>query len=410
MSSNPIFDIYRKPTFDETIKKYEVHTYYPYVKSFNNNDSIEITINKSDSWLLMHEAAIVIAGTLEKTAGDGAVQLVNNAGAFLFDRITYSINGHEVDSVRDPGIVSTIRGYLCYDSIESKHLCIAGWNFPAAPIVNTSDGSFVMRIPLHHLLGVFNDYQLAQFGRQTIHLVRARSDNDCFITIDESGATTETVGKLTIKDVSLKVPILFPNDVLKLNLLEAIKSDRPIIIPFRKWNFNELPQLTANGRKEIWTVKTCTALESPRYIIVAFQTGRRGVSKKDPGYFDNIDLSDVRITLNGDYYPVERMQLDFSKNHFTEAHYNYTEFKNNFKNDHSLPKHPLLDYVSFKNHAIFVIDCSRRNEPLKSSTVDVKIDIEANSDFPHSTKAYCIIIHDCIVEHMPLSEIVRNLS
>jgi hypothetical protein len=28
-------------------------------------------------------------------------------------------------------------------------------------------------------------------------------------------------------------------------------------------------------------------------------------------------------------------------------------------------KQPLLDYTSFKNRAIFVIDCSQRNESLK---------------------------------------------
>lgn len=410
MSSNQMFDVFRKPQFDETIQKLETRTYYPYVKSFHNSDVIEITINQGDSWLSMHDAALFIEGKVTKTAGAGDVSLVNNAGAFLFDSISYDLNGKEIDSARDPGIISTIKGYLCYSENDSKHLDIAGWNYPATPIINKNDGSFVMRLPLHHLLGIFNDYKLVQFGKQTLRLVRARNDNDCIKITEVNNPTTATKAELKIENVSLKVNIVFPNDVLKLNLLQSIKSDRPIVMPFRKWEYHELPQLTQGANKEIWAVKTCIALESPRYVIIAFHTDRRGQTSKDPSYFDNIDVSDIRVMLNGEYYPVERMRLDFEKNNFVEAHYNYTQFYSSFKNDYSSFKQPLLDYVAFKNRSLFVIDCSRRNDTLKSSTVDVKVDIEANRGFPANTKAYCVIIHDCIMEHLPLSEIVRNLS
>lgn len=412
-SLDQIFDIYRKPQFSETIQKVDYRTYYPYVKSFNNSDVIEISINQRDSWLLMHDAALLIDGKLEITKGDGEAALINNFGAFLFDRISYEINGKEIDGIRDPGIVSTIKGYLNYSSDDSNHLGIAGWNYPAQPIVSTiaKISTFNIRIPLHHLFGIFNDYQLAQFGKQTIRLVRARNDSDCQIITEKTAAAAGTTkAKLTVENISLKVQVITPNDLLKLQLLESIKSDRPIVIPFRKWESHELPQLTKDATKEIWSVKTCTALESPRYIILAFHTNRRGNDTKDPSYFDNIDISDIRVILNGEYFPIERMDLNFEKNNFIEAHHNYTQFYSSFKNDLTISKHSLLDYKQFKNHALFVIDCSRRNESLKSSTVDIKVDIEAKKGFPDNTKAYCVIIHDVIMEHLPLSEIVRSLS
>lgn len=410
MSTANIFDIYRKPQFDESIQKIETRTFHPQVKFFGNNDVTEISINHGDSWLLMHEAALYIEGQLEKSAGNGKISLVNNACAFLFDTISYELNGKEIESVRDPGIVSTIRGYLCYGSTDSKHLDIAGWTFPSSPIVNPTNGFFTFRIPLKHLFNVFNDYQLIQFGKQSIRLVRARNDQDCYQIEEIANPATKTVAKLTIKNIFLKVQIVFPNDILKIKLLESIKSDKPIIIPFRKWQYHELPQLTTGATKEVWAVRTSTAIESPRYVILAFQTNRRDAEEKDNTRFDNINLLDLRIMINGEYYPLESMHLDFENNNFVEAHHNYTQFYLSYKNDHIHTKQALLDYWSFKNHAVFVIDCSRRNETLKSSTVDVKVAIEAKKDFPANTKAYCIIIHDCIIEHLPLSEIVRNLS
>jgi hypothetical protein len=293
MSLRHVFNIFQKPQFDETIQKIENRSYYPYLKSFNNNDAIEITINQSDSWQLMYDSALIIEGKLIKKTGTGSVTLINNAGAFLFNTIEYYLNGKEVETVRDPGIVSTIRGYLCYNSHDSKHLDIAGWNFPNHPIVN-ADGSFVLRIPLKHLFSIFVDYQVASFGKQTVRLVRAKNDNDCML-VSEVGNAPEvaTTGELTVNNVYLKVNIITPNDMLKVDLYKAIKADKPILIPFRKWEYHELPQLTQGAVKEIWGVKISTSVESPRYVIVAFQTNRRDNDKKDLSYFDNIDISDI---------------------------------------------------------------------------------------------------------------------
>ncbi|KAG5865290.1 hypothetical protein JTB14_036908 [Gonioctena quinquepunctata] len=59
-----VFDMYRRPKFDESIQRLETRTHYPYVKSFGNNDIIEIPIQQSEAWLLMYDAVITIKGTL----------------------------------------------------------------------------------------------------------------------------------------------------------------------------------------------------------------------------------------------------------------------------------------------------------------------------------------------------------
>lgn len=109
--------------------------YYPFVKSFDNNDEIEIAIYQQDALLLMSEAALSIEGTLKKnSAGTGTIKFTNNAGAFLFDSGSYELNGRELDKVRDPGIVSLMKGYLCYDK-DNTSLSIRGWNYPTGNLV-----------------------------------------------------------------------------------------------------------------------------------------------------------------------------------------------------------------------------------------------------------------------------------
>ncbi|KAJ8953841.1 hypothetical protein NQ318_018111 [Aromia moschata] len=395
--------LFQDPHYDESIVREEIRSYYPFVKAFGNNDEIEIAIYQQDALLLMNEAAISIEGTLRKNAnGTGIVEFTNNAGAFLFDSISYELNGKELDKVRNPGIVSSVKGFLCYEKDDTS-LSIGGWNYPQGGLVTYDPikSTFYLRIPLWHLFGLFHDYKRIVFGKQTLRLIRARSDNNCFKVSND-----DTVGELTITNIELKVKHVFLNDVVKLNLLTQINSDKPLLIPYRQWELHELPALTSGGTtKEIWSVKTCTNVESPRYIIVAFQTNKRDQMMQDATLFDNIEISNIRLTLNSEYYPYEDMKLDFSSRKYHEAYYMYTQFSKQFS---SSTNKPILDYDDFNNRALFVIDCSKRNDSIKHSTVDVKLEIESMKAFPQNTKAYCIIIHDRVMEYLALSGVVRS--
>ncbi|CAH1170700.1 unnamed protein product [Phaedon cochleariae] len=142
-----------------------------------------------------------------------------------------------------------------------------------------------------------------------------------------------------------------------------------MMIPFRRWELHELPALTQGSTIEIWSVKTCSALDSPRYVIVFFQTKKADNLHEDVTLFDNANIKSIRLALNSDYYPQERMLLDFSKDQYADAHFNYTEFNKSYHNCQE--KRSLVNFAEFKSRPMFVIDCSRRYLGLKSSTVDM---------------------------------------
>ncbi|CAG9817195.1 unnamed protein product [Phaedon cochleariae] len=148
-------------------------------------------------------------------------------------------------------------------------------------------------------------------------------------------------------------------------------------------------------------------MERPWFVIVCFQESESDNAEADATHFDNTSIVSIRLSLNGGYWPNERMQLDFAKQDYTLAYYNYTRFYSNYP--HSTKVHSILDYEEFKQHALFVIDCSRQKETMKSSIVDIKLEIEADEGFPADTKAYCIIVHDCLLEYFSLTEVVRTL-
>ena len=72
----------------------------------------------------------------------------------------------------------------------------------------------------------------------------------------------------------------------------------------------------------------------------------------------------------------------------------------------------LLSVAEFNvNGPFVVIDCSRQNESIKSATVNICIEFarECKKNIPLNTTAYCLIIHDRVIEYNPLTNIIRKI-
>lgn len=85
----------------------------------------------------------------------------------------------------------------------------------------------------------------------------------------------------------------------------------------------------------------------------------------------------------------------------------YTNFQTSY---YGKEAEPLLNKEDFLNYApLVVIDCSKQNDSLKSGPVDIRLEFEAKNNFPAGTSAYCLILHDRIVEYNPISGGVKKL-
>ena len=85
----------------------------------------------------------------------------------------------------------------------------------------------------------------------------------------------------------------------------------------------------------------------------------------------------------------------------------YANFQNSY---YSKDSEPMLKKSQYLTYApLIVIDCSKQNESLKSAPVDIRLEFEAKHNFPAGTSAYCLILHDRIVQYSPVSGDVQKL-
>ncbi|XP_044008128.1 uncharacterized protein LOC122852388 [Aphidius gifuensis] len=292
------------------------------------------------------------------------VKLVHNAMCHMFDEIRYEINGIEVDKSKNVGVTSTIKNYLSINS--STNLENAGWmSIDENVQLTNTDGYFNVCIPFKMVLGFAEDYKkIIVNAKHEIILIRSRNDINSIIPSDNTVVAEEQIN-INIMRIEWLILYVMLSNKQKIEMMKYIQKDPLISIGFRSWESYEYPLLPRTN-KQIWTIKTASQLEKPRHVILVFQTNRKNQWNKNANNFDHCNISDVKLHLNSQIYPYGNLNLDINKNH-------------------------------------------RQNEMLKSGPVDVRLEFESKENFPADTSAYCLIIHDRILEYKPISGIIRKL-
>ena len=89
---------------------------------------------------------------------------------------------------------------------------------------------------------------------------------------------------------------------------------------------------------------------------------------------------------NNQYAILYNMFLNFHVSYYGKRKSESVISRNDYKN-----KTPLI-----------IFDCSHQNESTKYGPVDVRLKFESRASIPLNTTAYCLIIHDRVVEYKPM--------
>lgn len=392
-----IINVLDKPLSDENIIKKDYHTYTSYLQSYNNNDEIRITIQNQDLYVLPSESFIYVEGFVKDENNTKLVstaanfKLKNNFVAHLFDEIRYEVNGVEIDQTRHLGISSTIKNLVSLSPMDSNGMQNAGWN--KTDDIDLVNGYFNFYVPLKLFLGFAEDYNkiLLNTKHELILLRNKNDENLVYSTVSTEKA------KLTISSISWRIPHVQLSDLNKLNMIKLINSATSIPIAFRSWDCHINPQLNMTT-SHVWNVKLSANRERPRFVLIAFQHEKK---------FIHCDLTNLKVHLNSESYPYDDLNIKFKNERYAILYEMYLRFQENY---YMRDSQPLLTSQEFKNKApIIVVDVSYQNESIVSGPIDIKIEFETATNVPANTSAYCILIHDRIIEYTPLKGQVRKI-
>lgn len=389
---------------DTSITSIQHQVYSPYTVAFNNRDEIRISIQSQNAYLLPHESSIYIEGEVLLTENADQANnpnIVNNFPAFLFDTIRYELNGVEIDQAKNVGITSLLKNYASLTVEEARALFTAGWLSDPLPGLAST---FALNIPLKLYLGFAEDYKKVILNmKHELILTRSRNDINSF-----HGAHDQLT--ISVSKVQWRMPHVKVDDFTQIKMLKLIESNESLQVPFRSWDLYEYPVLPITTR-QIWCVKTASNLTRPRFVIFGLQTNRNNQIAQNASLFDHSNVTDAKVYLNTEQYPQENLNANFAAGRLAILYDMYAKFQESYYHDGSkTPANPFMSYSTFARSPIFVFDCSRQNEAVKTSSVDIKIEFQTSANIAPNTAAYCLIIHDNIVAYNPLTNIVvKNL-
>ncbi|XP_014235690.1 uncharacterized protein LOC106658309 [Trichogramma pretiosum] len=404
-----ILDIQSEVTFDESVSHYEIHAHQPYTLSnFNNSDEIRISIQHQDLNLLPCRSSIHVQGKLSKTDGAALARttFADNAICYLFEDIRYELNAVEIDKCKNVGLTTLMKGIPSFNYNQKYILENAGWTGES---IADDSGNFDVFIPLNMIFGFAEDYRKIIVNmKHELILSRSRTNFNAVMQTIENAAPNNTYEtfKIQISKIEWLMPYVQVSNQHKIQLLRQIEKNKPIAVSFRSWELYEHPSIPASSR-HVWTVKTSNQLEKPRFVILAFQTKRKDQKNKDASKFDHCNVRDVKLFLNSQYYPYGNMNLDITNNKAALLYDLFAHFQQSYYGKTSEPMISREKFIS--DYPLIVIDCSKQNETIKSAPVDIRLEFEVSSNFPAETSAYCLILHDRIVEYNPVSGDVKKL-
>lgn len=405
-----MLNITEKFPTDDSITNIEFHSYQSYTASeLKYNDECRICIQQQELLTVPGLSELHIQGKLLKHDESGIVtkcEVINNFIAFLFEEIRFELGGVIIDRVKNPGITTSMKGYVSHTPNESVALMNASWTpLDTSPhkIIDSTTGQFDVCWPLSTILGFAEDYKKILVNvRQELVLIR--SSDDLNTIIEKTGLEK---GKIKINKIVWKVPHVTVSDYEKLKILNVIEKNIPLNITHRKWELFSYPALQ-NSHSFTWVLKASTFMEKPRFVIFGFQTDRKNNLKKDASKFDHCNLQNIKLYLNSQSYPYENLNLDYEHNQYALAYNMYARFQTSYYFGRKTNPEPLLNLPNFKSDApLLVIDCSYQNETVKQGTVDARLEFQTKGDIPANTSAFCLVLHEQFVSYEPLTGRVR---
>ena len=409
---------------NDSIDKYEDVECEP-VAGTNLNSSgadIRLTIETQDIFTHPSESFLVIEGELKKNdnnryADDDPITLTNNGIMHLFKRIRYDLSGQEIENIINVGQATTMLGLLKYPDDFSKSKGLnqlwykdttdtavladnVGFKIRHDYIITNSRprGSFSFRIPLKHIFGFCGDYDKVVYGlKHNLTLTRNYDNEAIYRGANNAAGNPLVAGKIVLSKISWFMPHVTPADRDKMELYKIIERKEKIPVGYRmiQCDSASIPQ---NSTSFSWRLSVKSSPEVPRFIIVAFQSGKSNDQLQNPSIFDNVNVSNIYAMLNSARYPTADYNIVFVGQKFSRVYGDVAEFRAKFFNMDELVSSPNITPADYRTlYPLFLLDVSKQSEKLKYSTTDIQIKMYFSAGIPANTEAYAVIISDRLI-------------
>ena len=322
-----------EPIDDSIVKRDYTKVYHQQGANLNDsNQNVEFIFGENNNFHQIGNAYLEFDITITKIAAPpnnpilidtDQLRLINNAFAYCFTQATLSTTGGmDLEDIKYVGQVSTIMRLLTSkDSDLSSYFGKGGEsviddNNPLKKmLINNHDeaankGRIRGPLALEHIFCFCRTFKKIT-KNLGYHLKFKMNDlQDIVFTTIANDIT------VTINSLYLYVPKLIPSTSTQLMFNEAIMNN--YTITFDSWYTER--KISNDGRELQIDVASAQGINSPKYLISAFQTNARTTPNKasSPAIFDHNNVTKYFVEIDGIRYPKDGVLNNFGENSYLD--------------------------------------------------------------------------------------------
>jgi len=116
------------------------------------------------------------------------------------------------------------------------------------------------------------------------------------------------------------------------------------------------------SRNFTWRLSVKSALEKPRWIIVAFKKDKSGNQEHNSSIFDHCNLTNIFVMLNSRRYPeIDYDNTNFTQQKFSRVYGDAAAFRTKFYHPEDLISNPNITPADYKElFPMFVFDMTNK--------------------------------------------------
>ena len=236
-------------------------------------------------------------------------------------------------------------------------------------------GHMYMMIKMSDLFGFVNDLEKIIYGLG-LKLILKRNNNDrALFRVNANPGAVDNDGKIEIRDIPWCVPSIDPSNDNRIIVQKGLNKKDNVDFSYfeRKTFYKNVP----NATNFLFDLGMESGMERPQYIIVGFENNNVNEQTHDANTFDIMNVTECYCKIGSEFYPEDRMNINYGTNNFNEAFKEIVSFNKDYN---GLPhnKKPYINHRTFKsNYRIYVFDTGYQRDHIGPQPIQLNFKFSA---------------------------------
>ena len=404
MSSEDFELLDNEPIDNSIVKRDYTKVYHQQGANLNDsNQNVEFIFGENNNYHQIGNAYLEFYITVRNTAGNftnaSVIRLINNAFADCFKEASITTTGGmDIEVSKYVGPVSTIMRLL-----TSKDSDLSSYFDKNGESVIDNDNPLKQILINNHPQEANKDKIKGHLGLEYIfgfcksfkkitkslgfHLIFKMNDlqDIIFTTIADDI-------NVTINSLYLYVPQLIPSTTTQGMFIEAIMNN--YTISFDSWYTER--KISNDGRELQVDIGSAQHINSPKYLISAFQTNARTTPNKasNPAIFDDNHVTKYFVEIDGVRYPKDGIIKNFEENSYLDQYRDLKLFYKEYVGEELLQ--PYISYPDMKYlYPIQLTDLRHQVDHITPKKIQL---FEEFSEDPANERLFIILVRHRQIE------------